>query len=97
MQAKFFVMLKAISKILISRKFVKKAITNSCSGNIANKFVSPVIAPLCQIIFLNGTILQSSEHVIGSLNSVTTQPSAIEQKFQNQLFYLKIFKFLISN
>jgi hypothetical protein len=83
MQAKFAVILCAISRILIAPKFVKKAITNSCSGNIPNKFVSPEIPPVCQIIFLNGGILQSPEHEIGSLNSVTTQPSAIKQKFQN--------------
>jgi hypothetical protein len=65
MQAKFAVILYIISKILVAPKFVKKAITNSCSGNIPKKFFSPETSPVCQIVFLNGGILQSPEHEIG--------------------------------
>ncbi len=58
MQAKFAVTLCAISRILVAPKFVKKAITNSCSGNIPNTFDSPEIPPPFQITFSNGGILQ---------------------------------------
>jgi hypothetical protein len=46
-------------------ELVKTAITNSCSGNMANMLVSPDMQPVCQMICLNGVVLQLPEHDIG--------------------------------
>jgi hypothetical protein len=53
------------SIILFSPELVKTAITNSCSGNMANILDSPEIPPVCQMNFFIGGVLQLPKHDIG--------------------------------
>ncbi len=64
------------SIILFSPELVKTAITNSCSGNMANILDSPEIPPVCQMNFFIGGVLQLPKHDIGWVKSVTNHPLA---------------------
>ncbi len=75
--------LKIISNIFVfDPKLDKTAITSSFSGNMANILVSPVMPPVCQMIFFNGADLHWPEHDKGWLKSVTNQPFAIFKLFK---------------